>query len=100
MLGQTRCRTWHVTALVADSVCVRACVRVCVCRHVTQVAKLLVEKGADVSARDTMEGQTALHICAGSGSVDVLDVLLTTSPNVNITRTSDGFVSATRGAIV
>jgi ankyrin repeat protein len=56
------------------------------------VARLLVSLGANVAATDLSEGQTVLHICAGSGSVELLTELLAVKDaNMNAPRKSDGF---------
>jgi hypothetical protein len=48
--------------------------------------------GANVAATDLSEGQTVLHICAGSGSVELLTELLAVKDvNINAPRKSDGF---------
>jgi ankyrin repeat protein len=56
------------------------------------VARLLVSMGASVTATDTSEGQTVLHICAGSGSVELIEALAAVKGiNLNAPRRSDGF---------
>ena len=52
---------------------------------------MLVECGADCNAKDAGEGQTALHIAAGSGAVDIIELLLTRGVDVNFQRASDGY---------
>jgi ankyrin repeat protein len=47
------------------------------------IAKLLIERGADVNARASDDGQTALHNAAARGFDDVLTVLIAAGADVN-----------------
>ncbi|KAL3461849.1 ankyrin repeat-containing domain protein [Aspergillus heterothallicus] len=48
----------------------------------TEVVRLLLESGADISA-STERGQTALHLACGTGYVEVVNLLLKDGANVN-----------------
>jgi uncharacterized protein len=49
----------------------------------TEIAKLLLERGADVKARASDDGQTALHNAAARGFDDVVQVLIAAGADVN-----------------
>lgn len=49
----------------------------------TEIAKLLLERGADVKARATDDGQTALHSAASRGWDDLVQVLIDAGAEVN-----------------
>jgi len=52
----------------------------------TEMARLLIEAGADVNARD-MHGATPLHVAVSQGAVEVVELLLNHGATVN-TKTS------------
>lgn len=52
-------------------------------RNRTSIAKLLIEKGARVGARNKAGRETPLHLAAGSGSMGVVEVLLANKADPN-----------------
>ena len=63
---------YHVSAL--HIVCINGCVG---------VAKLLIQKGADVNAATKEEGWTSLHFAAMNGHADVANLLIRNGAHVN-----------------
>jgi ankyrin repeat protein len=55
--------------------------------------KALVARNVNCAAKDASEGQTPLHIAAGSGACDVLELLLANGADVNLQRASDGYTA-------
>ena len=50
----------------------------------TEVVKLLLEKGAEVNAKESTNGVTALMMAANNGHPEVVKLLLEKSANVNV----------------
>jgi ankyrin repeat protein len=54
-----------------------------------EVVRLFVKRGADLKIRDTCNINTALHMAAIPGSVDIIQLLLDEGINVNLSNTDD-----------
>ena len=50
----------------------------------TEVVKLLLEKGAEVNAKESTDSATALMMAANNGHAEVVKLLLEKSANVNM----------------
>jgi ankyrin repeat protein len=56
----------------------------------TEVVKFLLEKGAEVNAKGTIGGTTALMVASQNGHAEVVKVLLEKGADVNVKDTTIG----------
>ena len=58
-----------------------------------EVARLLIERGSNVSAARARDGTTALMIASQEGHLEIAQLLVEEGANVNAARTTDGFTA-------
>jgi len=55
-----------------------------------EIAELLIANGADVNAKQAVEGETPLHLAAWDGHKEIAELLIVNGANVNVRDKGSG----------